>query len=344
MASVALPRLDGRFIPVPRLEGRTGGAPRGMAPGSPTYALRDLGRAEREAYATPAAEAAALSRLAPASQSLPYAQAQSIRDRAIQGARAQTVMHYDIRRGMAQDLEQAAAARDQRIRELTRMILDNRTNLAGLALRERGLDIEERQGEQRMALDRRELRQRADLSREGMALDREELEQRGALSREGMAQRKAEHEAELTQRRTEHMDTTGLRREQLAQQAEYQQASLEARRGKPVRILPGMAMKLAKDAGVDVETNFRDEDGKRNEAAREYTDVLNQLRGEYPEASAPELARAAAEELGLIEGGGGTTSGTGPTKPPPIEGAVWSAKLGAYVVNRNGRWMVLEQD
>lgn len=96
----------------------------GMPNARPMYQQRLLGIQNRRQYQNAAGEAAALTALAPSwgGNTQPYYQ--SARNDAQQDARQQTVMHYQIRREMAQDEFARQQAQQEQVRDWAKMALD----------------------------------------------------------------------------------------------------------------------------------------------------------------------------------------------------------------------------
>ena len=331
--------------------------------GAPMNARRLHGMAVRDEYEAAGNEAAALTRNAPATTGAGYGQAQAIRDNAINSARQQTVLHYQIRSQMANDMTAAAQAQDDRIRAYAELALKNRTANLDAELKKRGLDIDERQ----LTQQGQHMQAQEELQGQELGLRRDELTMRGenAVKDRELDQKKLDaDQRKTTQEGSAQAAEIGIRQKELEQRGaiadrnavgdltrtytgesvqNYLKSNdpddLVPREKGTKSIKPGYAVTRAKRLGLDT-SSFFDEDGKRTQDARDFTDVANQLKAENPDWDDDQVLQAAHDELGL---GNKTKTaaadGAGDAGDPPVPGAVYDQTHGFWVVQKDGKWM-----
>lgn len=215
-------------------------------PGGNSYVDRARGGALRDDYGQAGGEASALSALAPATQSLMAPQGQQIRQRSIEGARQQTVLHYDVRRQMAEDQDRAAALWNDQVTTLAGLALKGQMHRADQILKERGLDLEAQQLQQQGEYQKGQL----DLGKEELGAKREDSAANRDLEREKLAQDKSLEQQKIRSEGNragaeirERQEDRKIAREQLEVQREYnqgrvataQQGNVERRRAAVLR-------------------------------------------------------------------------------------------------------------
>lgn len=317
---------------------------------APSYALRMQGQALRDEYGAAAAEAAALSRQAPATQDYAYGQAQRIREAAIESARGQTVLHYKIRSQMANDLEQAAARQDERVRAWAELALRGDMHRADQALKARGLNLDERAFERRGE----EFQQEYGLKERGLEADiQDKNADRKLRVAEGLSdvlEKRADRSLRQKQfdREMQYREKTDARRDaaDLARSYDPKTVSAYMKTGNPSTLEPrerprslnrGWAHARSRALGIDTGSFLDPDTGTYTQEFRDFVDVANTIRAENPDWNDDEVLWGAAEELGLGAGATGTSKRWNAAEPP-----VWSDKAGGWVVQdpQTGRWFV----
>lgn len=307
----------------------------------PTFSRRLAGQRRREEFADAASQAGNSVRNGRAASPDVEPYYARVRNAAIQGADAQDTKHWAIRRAMANDAEASYRADLDDIREWARMAIEGDWRNAELGLRERAQAIQQEQFGAGMQQEDEQFAARQGLEREQM--DRSAIEnaqERGARAEEAAtgrqfaidqaaeerAARQSEQMADRAFTADENKKNRKSQRRAIRDRARIDAAKEQTRNRQSNKgVYSGMLPQLGYSSldGID-------DEGKK----KSFEDTAAYLAGlpEYQGASDEDIARAAAERMGLGAGGPARATG-GAAVGGGVRTAINMANPGAAVAN-----------